>query len=281
MNPMTMEVSKMRRFWIACLAFALLLSPALIHAEEEGLKPVTWIIFLKAQPMKGEQMTKLLKKVDGPVLDKLLADNAILSWGLAAPETYNGDDASHILWVSVSAFGDIDRVDKAFEAAHKAKSKEENRKIQGSFQESMVPGSRRDLVVRNTVFKRNGNASGTKTKGYIWVANYKCLPGKHDEGTSMYRTLAQPVYEKLLNDGVITSFGLHEQVVHSDPSWTHTAWYFFDDYSAVDKVHAAFNQRSSSRSEEEGAWISARFREVFEPDSHQDRILRVVHMSAR
>ena len=54
----------------------------------------------------------------------------------------------------------------------------------------------------------------------------------------MYRSYWVPIYDHLLEAGVIGAYGVIEQAVHSDTSFTHLAWFEFNSLANLDKVES-------------------------------------------
>ena len=265
----------MRRQMVIGILISVLLVPALMLAQEEN-QPITWIGFFKAQPGRGEDFVDLIMENDKPVLDKLRADGTIIAWGIWTPWAHGDDTWTHSLWATMADWGKMELLEKAFEEAEKTRTKEENQKIGEEFRATIVAGSHRDLFLRQIVFSKLGSVERSD-KPYLWVGLYKARPGKGDEVVQLYKKFAQPVYERLLEDGTISRYGFNVQSVHSNPEVTHATWYEFNDLSAIDRVRQAFQEAEKKRTKEEQAWLESQFRELFTPGSHRDLIQRSVH----
>ncbi|MFQ5662523.1 MAG: hypothetical protein ACE5HL_01655 [Terriglobia bacterium] len=271
----------MRRHILLGVVLSLLFAPALALGQQET-QPITWIGFFKAQPGKGEDFVGLIMEYDKPVLDKLLADGTIMAWGIDAPWTHGDDTWTHSLWATMANWGQLGRLEKAFEEAQKARSKEENEKLEQKFRATIVAGSHRDLILRELVFAlKPSGAEGNPAKPYTRVALYKVKPGKGEQALKLYKKVAQPVYEQLLAEGTIIGYGLNVQAVHSNPEVTHAGWIVANDLSALDRIREAFQEADKKRSKEEQAWLESQFRELFVSGAHRDFILRAAHFASR
>jgi hypothetical protein len=126
------------------------------------------------------------------------------------------------------------------------------------------------MLLRHTVFNANPDA---KYK-YLRLSNYTAKPGYDEDVTKMFKSFVEPVYSQLLEDGVIAGYGLIEQAIHSDSTFTHEAWITFDELADLEKVERAFMAQDVSDGDEVARDLA--IKKMFEQDAHYDRLIRVV-----
>ena len=70
--------------------------PTAAIAQDDGPRPLTWIAYSKVQPGKtADAVAFTLEEAD--LLDGLMADGTVLSWGLATPVNHRpGQSWNHI-----------------------------------------------------------------------------------------------------------------------------------------------------------------------------------------
>ena len=264
----------MRRIALLVLLGLVCLAPTVLAADEAP-KSITIVSLFKVQPGKGDLVLDLFKKYDKPVVDKLLADGTIIDWGIGVPYIHTGSGWTHAFWITAADWAHHAMVDKAFDAAEKARKDDENKKIQEAFRAASVPDARRDLVFRNLIaVGKSGGTAGGEGKGYLWLADYKSRPDKDDEVVGFFKDVIEPVFSKALSDGPLLGYGLQVPVVHTDmtPVDDQTVWYEVATLGDLDKVQGALRAAREKRSKEQGAAIGALFDQIFAPGHHDDII---------
>jgi hypothetical protein len=261
-----------RSFVVALLATALVVG---VLQAQEAPRPVTVASFFKILPGKGETVMGLFKKYDQPVLEKLMADGTIRSWGVARPWLHTQGDWNIVYWSTTADIAGQGKVDEAFEAAEKSRSADENKKSMESFVAAEVPDAHRDMLFRHVIYKMGKGPGDKAGKGYMWLGHYSARPGKGQDVTSFFTEVTGPVMDKLLADGVIAGYGLMVPVTHVAGGATHTVWYWVDSVGAFDKVQAALRTARESHSKEQTAALDARAEEIFQPNTHFDDVLEV------
>ena len=91
----------------------------------------------------------------------------------------------------------------------------------------------------------------------------------------MYRSYWVPIYDHLLEAGVIGAYGVIEQAVHSDTSFTHLAWFEFNSLADLDKVEKALEEADAEVSEGDAVARKLAFMKMVETDAHYCRLIRV------
>jgi hypothetical protein len=91
----------------------------------------------------------------------------------------------------------------------------------------------------------------------------------------MYKSFMVPIYDKLLEDGVISGYGMVEQAVHSDSSFTHESWITFNSLADLENYEKAFMEADAEVSKGDGVARELAFMKMVKHDSHFDRLMRV------
>ena len=113
---------------------------------------------------------------------------------------------------------------------------------------------------------------GDQTPKYSRIGYYKATPGNGGKLTAIYKEHLQPVYENLLADGTITSFGLSTQEIHGVGDWTHIGWYTMSNLGSIDTVQQAVD--AAAFTEEMGAEIGP----MMDRSAHWDQVLLIAHL---
>ena len=264
----------MRRVAIVALLLLSFAVPAVLSAEEAP-HPITVASFFKVLPGKGETVMGMLKKYDKPVLDKLMADRTITGWGVGMPWAHTNGSWNLVLWIDAADWAGHGKVDQAFEAAEKARSADENKKIEQEFHAATAPDAHRDGVYRQVFAKMGKAPASPEGKGYLWLAHWTAKPGNEDDLTSFLSDIYPGVFDKLLADGVIGGYGMLVPLVHVAGAPTHLSWYWVDTLGGIDKVQAALRAAHAKRAPEQQAALDARAEGIFEPGTHFDDLLEV------
>ena len=260
-------MNRYRVFPIIVMA-AFVLLPALVSAQD-GPMPLTWAGMDKVKPGMNMQYPALFAKYSKPLLDQMVADEIATSWGvgyeLAGPGGFN-----YLVWITMPGWAGMGAVEAAFDANYEGMSEEERETMMSEWMEVMETGDEQYMLLRHTVFNGNPDA---KYK-YLRLSNYTVKPGYEDDVSKMFKSFVAPVYDQLLKDGTIAGYGLIEQAIHSDSTFTHEAWITFDELADLEKVEKAFMAQKVSDGDEVARDLA--FRKMFQQDAHYDRLIRVI-----
>jgi hypothetical protein len=255
----------------ACVAVAAVAAPAFAQAPPS----LTWVAYTQGKPGKTTEWLNLTLKHDAPMYDKLMAAGVVRSWGVATPINHRPGFGWNLLtWVTVDNWAGVDKWAGAAMQTMQARSEQETKAIEASYQAVEEGRSHFDEVVRNAVFVPG--KPGAKI-GYFLVGHYLARPGQDGAATQFYREFIVPIADKLVADGILVGYGLHVQELHGQfqpgRKWTHRGWYAVSDLGGIDKVNAAVRAAITPQ-------LMARMAEVFDGSEHTDDVLMVLHMSA-
>ncbi|TFG39441.1 MAG: hypothetical protein E4H44_02065 [Candidatus Aminicenantes bacterium] len=114
--------------------------------------------------------------------------------------------------------------------------------------------------------------------GYFQGHMVKLLAGKHRDFMSYWKHRMVPVYEQLLNDGALVSYGISSEAVPTESPSMINWWYVMADADGFDKIEAAFDA-SWGDMDGEGSrarWLS--IMDTVEADSYRSWVTTIDHM---
>jgi len=263
------DVMNRSRLMSVLVMAALLLLPALAAAQE-GPMPLTWVGMVKVKPGANPLFEKAFEKYDKPLFDQLVADGKAASWGfgyeLAGPGGYD-----YVMWITMSGWAGMGDVEAAFDARYEGLTEEELGAMMEEWVAAVDPGSQQIQLLRHTVFQANPDAD----YNYLRIGAYTFKPGHEGDVVKMYKSFMVPIYDKLLENGVISGYGMAEQAVHSDSSFTHEAWITFANLADLENYEKAFMEADAEVSKGDGVARKLAFMKMVQQDGHIDRLIRV------
>ena len=118
-----------------------------------GLLPMTRYNFVKVKPGKAADYRRAWEKYNKPVYDKLIADGALLAYGLAVEEVKTDGDFTHFIWMAGADMSAFDKIGPAFAADRARRSEEERNSIMDLFASLTEPDMARSVVTRSRIFR--------------------------------------------------------------------------------------------------------------------------------
>jgi len=249
---------------------AVLLLPTLVAAQEEPML-LTWVGMMKVKPGAGPQFEQAFEKYNKPLFDQLVADGKALSWALgyelAGPGGYD-----YAMWITMPGWAGMGTVEAAFDARYEGMSEEELGAMIADWVAAIEPGADQTQLLRHTVAK----SVPDEDFKYLRLSAYTVKPGHGGDVMKMYKSFNVPIYDQLLESGVITGYGMAQQAVHSDSSFTHEAWITFNDLGNLEKVQKAFMEAEAEVSEGDELARDLAYMKMIEHGTHYDRLIRVM-----
>ena len=118
-----------------------------------GMLPITRYNFVKVKPGQTAEYRRAWEKYNKPVYDKLIADKAVLAYGLAVEEVKTDGDFTHFVWVATADMAGLDKIGPAFTADRDRRSEEERNSIAALFASLTEPDKARSMVTRTRIFR--------------------------------------------------------------------------------------------------------------------------------
>lgn len=116
--------------------------------------------FYKARPGKSGPAKEFYAELAVPVYDQLVADGAILNYGLDVPTVHRDEPWTHVGWYASENLASRDAVSKAFNAADAARSEEENKELMQRWADIFEPEAHSDQIFLVVHYKSAGGAGG-------------------------------------------------------------------------------------------------------------------------
>lgn len=249
---------------------ALLLLPVLAAAQEEGPMPLTWAWMMHVKPGAEIQFEKAFDTYDKPILDRLVAEGTAISWALgyelAGPGGYDC-----VAWVTAPDWASIGKIEAAFEARYEGMSEEDLAEMLSDWNEAIEHGQEQTQLLQHTTFKAVPDADWK----YLRLTAVTVRPGHGSDAVDMWKSFWMPVYDQLLESGVIAGYGMIEQAIHADSSFTHESWITFKELANLDQFEKAIEAAYEELSKGDGVARKAAWLQIFVPEAHFDRLIRV------
>ena len=102
-----------------------------------------------------------------------------------------------------------------------------------------------------------------------------------EEYQKNFKQYDQPVFEKLLADGVITEWGSDAEGVHTAEGATHSTWFSEKSIASLERALEEVQNGMSKMSPEEREAIMRAYEEVTVDGSHRDDMSRILHYSSK
>lgn len=277
----------MRTRLVLLLTLALLGTTA---ATAQQIQPLVLVADFQVKPGKDEQFMNLVKQYYAPVFDKLMAEGAVLAWGVEVPVLHQPGAATHSAWWSMPEMGGLDKVFAAFEELQK-KMKAEDEKAAAEarrrgrpspkttmeqFFETVDLSTHKDLLLRELVFGGGSAPPPADARPYSWITVVRAQPGKGEEYRRLWEEYNQPVYDGLLAEGAIFGYALGIEEARSTDAFTHYTAVRLPNLAAREKVRAAFNADRQRRTAAERSIITSSFQSVLDTSASRTLVLRSV-----
>lgn len=271
----------MRARVVLALAMALVWSVA---ASAQQLQPVTYVADFHVKPGKEEEFLNLVKEFNEPLFEKLMADGAVLAWGIDIPVLHQVGAPTHSLWWTSSDMAAFDKVFAAFEEQEKKIREEEARRrrrqapktVIERFREAVDLSKHRDWLFRELVVGYSDTPPPAGAKPYTRVATTRVLPGEAQEFQRLWVKYVKPILDAQLAEGNLGAYGFGIEEVRTTDEFSHFTWASLPNLAAWEKVRTAFIAANAARSPEERRQITQSFLNVVDPSANRVVVLRAV-----
>jgi uncharacterized protein (DUF1810 family) len=255
-------------------------------------QPVSYIGDFYVLPGREEEFLNLVKKYDEPVLNQLMAEGAVLAWGVDVPILHLEGAPTHMVWWSVPDMAAFDKVMAAFEAAEKkwaeeyAKLADEARRkrqaapkpVMEQLLDTVDLNRHRDWLLRTQVSNFTDATPPADAKPYSWITMFRVKPGKAAEFRQLFDRYAKPTYDRLVADGVIIGYELGVEEAKSTDAFTHYVWVVLPNLAAREKTRSAFMALNESRAPEAREAIEHLFLNTVDPAATRTFVQRTIYL---
>ncbi len=246
-----------------CLLALILLGLATPLKAQEAAKdkpPIYTYIAEWAVPRPLWADMEKMDEKDRPLLDKLVAEGTLLSYGAFTNLIHQEGNPTHGTWFTASSEGNLL---KALEAIYANP---------GSITAPVESASKHwDFIMVSKIYS---GRPGVQEGGYLSGDQWDVKPGEMHEYTELVKSTLVPVCEKLVADGVLTAYGLETEDYHQEELGRVTFYMMTKDADGVDKAGKAFDDAF-----EKNPALGAAFRSLVERDGHRDFLQRLRFMS--
>ena len=203
-----------------------------------------------------------LDEQDRPLLDKLVADGTIVGYGAYTNLIHQEGQPTHGTWFTAASEGNLL---KALEAIYAQP---------GSIGAPVEGASKHwDQILTGEIYN---SKPGTTSGGYLTWARWEIKPGEMRSYSELTKSLYVPLFEKLLAEGVITSYGLLRENYHQQKLGTIYEYVTLPSAASFDQLDKAFEQAFKDNPAAGDA-----VRALTDREGHQDFLTRVRFMVSK
>lgn len=208
-------------------ALALVMLSAPLWAQERPSQPpvFTYVSQWGVPRAQWGDMAKV-EAEDKAVLDPLVVDGTLLGYGETENRIHSEGGYTHASWFQAASLANLM---KALELLYSRT---------GVTAPVLAASKHEDLLMVST---DHGATAVTNSTGYIRGVTAEVKPGEMNEFLAAYRGYIEPVYEKLLADGVIAFYELDSEYVIENAPGRVFSVVGTRDAEGMDKVRAAIN----------------------------------------
>lgn len=182
----------------ACLC---LLFGTAAFAQDQPADRYTYVTYHVCDITKQERADEIFAQVQKPIYDAAVADGTITGWGWLAHHT-GGKWRRATYYGSSSVQGLLDAQKKIGDQVDAR-----NEKLSEEF--GRICNSHDDYIWRTVA----GNIGTVARGAAAFSVYYECDQGREDQADALVTRVFAPVYDKLLADGKIKSWGYNEHIV--------------------------------------------------------------------
>ena len=261
------------------------------------MQPVIYLADFHVKPGKEADFMDLVKKYDEPLFNKLMAEGAVMAWGVDVPILHEPGGASHTFWWVSPDMGAFDKVFAAFEEHEKqmkaddTKAAEEARKkgrvapktAEERFLETVDISKHKDLLLRDLIVRFTDKPRPENAPlPYTWITTIRVKPGKGDDFRAWWEKYVKPVLDKLVDDGTIIGYEFGVEEAKTTDMFTHFGTVLLPNLAAREKVRNTFYADRQGRSAEEREHITNTVLKAIDPDASRNFIVRSIalHVAA-
>jgi hypothetical protein len=242
-----------------CLALATV-RPSQAQMPAKGKAPIyTYVAEWDVPRAQWGDMIKVDEQ-ERPLLDKLVADGTLVGYGAYTNLIHQEGQPTHGSWFTATSEGNLL---KTLEAIYASGSP--NAPVEGA-------SKHWDQILTGDIY--NGRA-GAST-GYLTWSRWVVKPGQMHAFNELTKSMFVPVLEKLLSEGVITSYGLLTEDYHQDKLGTIYEYFTVPDAASLDKANKAFEDAFGNN-----PTIGDAMRALTEREGHQDFLTRIRFMVSK
>ena len=190
-----------------------------------------------------------------PLMDKLIADGTIVSYGSFHAMVHTEDGSTHGSWFSAMSMADIMKALSQIYASGAAAGP------------ALDASKHWDMILSSTQY--NGH-SGTFENSYLRVGMWTVKPGGGEAVEKFNKEVMVPLLEKLLADGAIHNYQIDAETIHTRNPGTFFVAVVTNGAEGLDKFYAALDGMAKTN-----ALGGMAFEQSVDESSHRDSLMLV------
>jgi hypothetical protein len=243
---------------IACLMLA---ASAPLQAQAQGNDQTVYTYVSQFQVPRASwtQFAADTDRTAKPILQRLLADGTISSWGLFENIVHTADGMTNGSWWQSSSLAGITRV------------LDELRKA-GPSSGQLASTKHEDYLLRTV---EHWGHAGNQSSGYLRVVSVSTQPGKADEYLEAVKKYLVPTFDQQLKNGNLISWSYDTQFVNTGPPSGRSLVFLYPDATTMDKaVTAVIGTINNMSPDDKKGWQDA-LAATTVADSRRDFMARI------
>ncbi len=245
-------------------------------ADDEDTTTYTRVELWQVERTNWDEFAEMFKANDQPILEKLMTQGAITEWGFDSQVLHSPEGYTHSVWYSAESLGALTKAGEAYDAAWKSMDKDLKGSLDDDFA-SMIT-KHRDYVIKTDNLR---SAAVTLDGGYYFSQSVVVQKNQFRGFNSYWENRIKPVYEALLEKGVVVAYGLSRESITTENPRLRWWWHVVRDADGLDAVDAAFDASWDAMDDEgrRARWMS--ITEIIEPDSYHEEMTSFIQWSVK
>ena len=240
---------------LVCLGLfgTLLGAPAAQAQQQQETSLYTYVAFWGVPRAQWGDIEKAYAS-SHPVLEKLVADGTLVSWGTAAAVVHDSGGMTHNNWLQATSMAGIL---KALDA------------LQQTAQNPAFSDAKHFDFFMHTI--SHGGKTASLNSGYLVVFMWLVKPGESGAFEGIFKRYYKPMLDDGIAKGSVTMYNFDEQQIHTDtPGWHYIA-VVVPDAAGVDKLYAGIQSTI-----EANPAIGPAFGTLVDFAAHRDMLARII-----
>jgi hypothetical protein len=230
------------------------------QTAQQGKPPV--YTYLSEWAVPRAQWADMLKvdEQDRPLMDKMVGDGTLTGYGAFTNLIHQEGEPTHGTWFTATSEGNLL---KALEAVY-ANPGSTTAPVEGA-------SKHWDYVLVGRIYNQR---SGKSENGYLAGDQWDVKPGQMRAYSDLVKSQLAPVFEKLLADGVVTSYGMDTEDFHTGKIGRVTFYFTTPDAAGFDKADKALDETF-----EKDPALSGALQSMVDREGHRDFLDRLRYMN--
>jgi hypothetical protein len=231
-----------------------------LRAQDDKGKPPIYT-YISEWTVPRAEWSDFLKNdaAEKPLMDKLVADGTLIGYGTFVNLIHQEGEPTHGSWMTATSES---RLVKALEAVWA---------LPGLTSTALAASRHWDYMTVSRIYNAR---SGTWEGGYLSGSQWNVKAGEMRNYNELVKSQLVSVFEQLVTDGVVTSYGFATEDFHTGTIGRVTFYVTLPDADALDKVDKALDAAFEKNPE-----YGVAFRSLVEREGHRDFLDRVPTMT--